>query len=105
MKGLAGLILSLFDLFEAEGRLLQENILITVQRAVIMAFGLLFGVAAVAFLVAAAFATLTMYLAVPVVLFLIAILCASICGAMIWWVKRGKVQIKKTIKEKKAAEV
>lgn len=55
MKGLAGLVLSLFDLCEAEGRLLQENVIATVRRSVILTLGLVFGAVALAFLVASAY--------------------------------------------------
>ena len=45
MKGLAELIISFFDLLEAEGQLLQRNVLRTLRMALLFALGLLFGAA------------------------------------------------------------
>lgn len=90
MKGLAGLLLSLFDLCEAEGRLLQESVVATVQRSVILTLGLAFGAAALAFLVASAYTVLRLYIAAPVALTIMAAICASIAGVMLWSVKRKK---------------
>ena len=53
MKGLAELIISFFDLLEAEGQLLRHNALRTLRTAMLLGVGLLFGAAALAFFVAA----------------------------------------------------
>ncbi len=103
MKGLAALLLSLFDLFEAEGRLLQENIIVTVQRCVILALGLIFGAAALAFLAAAAYALLAIYTPAPVACLLMALLCLCICGVMLWWVKQKKTLPKKKNQHQKTS--
>ena len=65
MKGLAELVVSLCDLCEAEGRLLQEGVLRTVRRTVTLTLGLLFGAAALALLLAALYALLTSFMPVP----------------------------------------
>ena len=75
MKGLAGLVLSLFDLCEAEGRLLQENV---------------FGAVALAFLVASAYTSLRLFIAAPIALAIMAVICACIAGVMLWSVKLKK---------------
>lgn len=90
MKGLAGLVLSLFDLCEAEGRLLQESVVTTVQRSVILTLGLVFGAAALAFLVASAYTSLRLFIAAPVALAIMAVICACIAGIMLWSVRRKK---------------
>ncbi len=45
MKGLAELIISFFDLLEAEGQLLRHNALRTLRTAMLLGLGLLFGAA------------------------------------------------------------
>ncbi|WP_300926841.1 hypothetical protein [uncultured Desulfovibrio sp.] len=70
MKGLAELVVSLCDLCEAEGRLLQEGVLRTVRRTVTLTLGLLFGAAALALLLAALYALLTSFMPVPAALLL-----------------------------------
>lgn len=90
MKGLAGLVISLFDLCEAEGRLLQESVIATVQRSVILTLGLIFGAAALAFLVASAYTSLRLFIAAPIALAIMAVICACIAGIMLWSVKRKK---------------
>lgn len=55
MKNLAGVILALFDLVEAEGRLLQVKMLHTVRSCLWFALGVIFAGAALAFFLAAAF--------------------------------------------------
>ena len=62
MKGLAELIISFFDLLEAEGQLLRHNALRTLRTAMLLGLGLLFGAAALAFFVAALYKALSIVL-------------------------------------------
>lgn len=78
MKGLAELVLSLCELCEAEGRLLQENVLRTLRRALLLSLGLIFGAAALAFLVAATYVTLSTLLPKQYALCLMAFVCTGI---------------------------
>lgn len=89
MKGLAELVVSLCDLCEAEGRLLQEGVLRTVRRTVTLTLGLLFGAAALALLLAALYALLTSLMPVPAALALLGLASAAIAVCLLWSA-RGK---------------
>ncbi len=52
MDGLTALVLSLCSLLEAEGNLLQENILRTLLRSLLLLTGVLFAIATLAFFMA-----------------------------------------------------
>lgn len=78
MKGLAELVVSLFDLCEAEGRLLQESILATARHVGLLFLGLLFGAAALALLLAALYALLNAFLSAEAVLGILGAACAVI---------------------------
>ena len=84
MKGLAELVVSLCDLCEAEGRLLEAGILRTVRRAGLLSLGLLFGAAALALLLAALYALLTALLPRPAALALLGCASAAIAGLLLW---------------------
>ncbi|MDE7371531.1 MAG: hypothetical protein K2N07_07310, partial [Desulfovibrio sp.] len=84
MKGLAELVVSLCDLCEAEGRLLEAGILRTVRRAGLLSLGLLFGAAALALLLAALYALLTSLLPTPAALGLLGGASAVIAGLLLW---------------------
>ncbi len=84
MKGLAELIISFFDLLEAEGQLLQRNVLRTLRMALLFALGLLFGAAALAFFVAALYNALSYVLNPAWVLCIMGVVCAGIAGGLLW---------------------
>lgn len=89
MKGLAELVVSLCDLCEAEGRLLEAGILRTVRRAALLSLGLLFGAAALALLLAALYALLTALLPRPAALALLGGASAGIAGILLWSARGG----------------
>lgn len=84
MKGLTELVISFFDLLEAEGQLLQRNVLRTLRMALLLALGLLFGAAALAFLVAALYNALSAILAPTWVLCIMGAVCTVIAGGLLW---------------------
>ena len=84
MKGLAELIISFFDLLEAEGQLLRHNALRTLRTAMLLGLGLLFGAAALAFFVAARDKALSIVLHPAWVLCIIGLVCAGIAGGLLW---------------------
>lgn len=89
MKGLAELVVSLCDLCEAEGRLLEAGILRTVRRAALLSLGLLFGAAALALLLAALYALLTSLLPTPAALALLGCASAAIAVLLLWGARGG----------------
>ncbi|WP_291439131.1 phage holin family protein [Desulfovibrio sp.] len=80
MNGLTEILIRFFDLLEAEGRQLQRNALRTVRMAVLLVLGLIFGAAAVAFLVAALYQALIVILHPAWVMCILALVCAGIAG-------------------------
>ncbi|MDE6734371.1 MAG: hypothetical protein K2J64_02760 [Desulfovibrio sp.] len=92
MKGLAELVVSLCDLCEAEGRLLEAGILRTVRRAGLLSLGLLFGAAALALLLGALYALLTSLLSTPAALGLLGGASAVIAALLLWGARGGTAQ-------------
>ncbi|ATD80150.1 MULTISPECIES: phage holin family protein [Desulfovibrio] len=90
MNGLTEVIIRFFDLLEAEGRQLQRNTLLTVRMAVLLVLGLIFGAAAVAFLVAALYQALTLILHPAWVMCILGLVCAGIAGGLLWWSRPRK---------------
>lgn len=84
MNGLTEIIIRFFDLLEAEGRQLQHHALLTVRMVVLLALGLLFGAAAVAFLVAALYQALIVILHPAWVMGILALACAGVAGGLLW---------------------
>ena len=68
MKKLAEVVLAFFDLAEAEGRLLQARVLVTVRSCLWFALGVVFAGAAIALFLASAFDWLLTVLPRPVAL-------------------------------------
>ena len=89
MKGLGELVVSLCDLCEAEGRLLEAGILRTVRRAALLSLGLLFGAAALALLLGALYAFLAALLPRPAALALLGCASAAIAGLFLWRARGG----------------
>ena len=92
MKGLAELVVSLCDLCEAEGRLLEAGILRTVRRVALLSLGLLFGAAALALLLAALYAFLTSLLPTPAALALLGGASAAVAALFLWSARGGAPQ-------------
>ncbi|WP_291358272.1 hypothetical protein [Desulfovibrio sp.] len=92
MKGLAELVVSLCDLCEAEGRLLEAGILRTVRRAGLLSLGLLFGAAALALLLGALYTLLTSLLPTPAALGLLGGASALIAALLLWGARGGAAQ-------------
>ncbi|MGE9985947.1 hypothetical protein [Desulfovibrio sp. SGI.169] len=90
MKDITELIISFLGLLEAEGRLLRRNILRTLRMALLFALGLLFGAAALAFLVAALYKALSHVLHPVWVLCIMGATCACIAGGLLWMSLPGK---------------
>lgn len=88
MRGLAAFVLRFFDLCEAEGRLLQENVLVTVRRCVFLSLGILFIAAAAAFFLGAAYFWLRLILPVPACLVIIGAACVCL-GVFLLLLTRG----------------
>lgn len=88
MKGFAGLVLSLCDLAEAEGRQLRKNIRATGAGCVLAGIGLLFIGAAFAFCVAALYKSLATLLPPAVVFLILALACAAIAAIILWSAKK-----------------
>ncbi len=60
------------------------------MRSVILTLGLVFGAVALAFLVASAYTSLRLFIAAPIALAIMAVICACIAGVMLWSVKLKK---------------
>lgn len=99
MKSVAELALSLCDLIEAEGRLLRVNIQRTGRGCGIMAIGLVFVAAALAFLTAAIYVWLADWLSRPAALLIMAGVCVLFAAILIWsanaWNKKPKQRAQK----------
>lgn len=87
MKNLAGVILGLCDILEAEGRLLQEQTLRTLRKSLFLITGMAFIAAALAFLVASGYSMLITFMARPLALALMGVLCAIIASIFLWLTK------------------
>lgn len=108
MRAFAELVISLCDLCEAEGRLLQESIFATVRRLGLLLLGLLFGAAALALLLAALYAFLSSFLSAQAVLASLGAACALIALFLLWLARcldtaaRGKTKTKNSCQAKNA---
>lgn len=88
MEKLAELIISLLNLAEAEGRLLQEGALRTTRRCIIMVIAMSFGAASLAFFIGALYVFLIIYLPLYIVLAILAGICGLICLGLLWSTRR-----------------
>lgn len=84
MKGLAGLVLSLCDLAEAEGRLLRDNIRRVGTGCALSFIAILFIGAALAFLVAAIYAAIANYTSGPLAWLIMCGVCFLISLLVFW---------------------
>ena len=100
MKGLAALVISLLDLLEAEGRVFRVNALRLARSLVLQTAALLFGVAGLALLVAAAYQELAAWLSPALALCALAGICFLIFFALYWssakWTAKGAKKASKS---------
>lgn len=102
MKGLSELILSLFDLAEAEGRVLKVNAIGATRSCALTLLGFLFGAAGLVFFLAAAYDLLIKILPRWLVLCAVGAGCL-VLAAIILWSARGwkkKKRMKEPIRKK-----
>jgi ABC-type antimicrobial peptide transport system permease subunit len=84
MKSISELIISVFDLAEAEGRLLKQNILETLAIGLLMVIVALLVLFALGFLLAAFYQFLAQYWLIPAALFSTSLLCLGLAGGVVW---------------------
>lgn len=78
MRGVTEFILSLFELLEAEGRLLRNNVGRTGAGCLIAGMGIFFIGGSLAFLVTAIYELLRVYVSAPMAFLLLAACCMAI---------------------------
>ena len=95
MEKLAEIIVSLFNLLEAEGRLLRANVLRSIRLAGVTAVGIGLLFTAAGFLVAALYSLLAIVMPVPAALALVGVGCL-IAAMLLLWIPKKKTLKKKT---------
>lgn len=88
MERLAETIISLFDLAEAEGRLIQQKILHTLVIMLVYIGAALLILVAIGFILAAIYHALVRYLDMVWVLLIMGSICLLISGIAIWRIRR-----------------
>lgn len=103
MNGLSALVLSLCSLIEAEGRLLQENVLRSFLRLLLLLAGVLFGVAAIAFFIAGIYSQLALFMPSALALACVGLISAFVSFIFFWssgqWGKRKAPSAEKSSPE------
>lgn len=84
MEGLTEAIISLFNLAEAEGRLLKKKVIQTAIIILMFIVSTLFVLAALGFLLAAIYQFLILYLEITWVLLIMGSICLIIFGITLW---------------------
>lgn len=84
MNSMAELVLSLCNLVEAEGRLLQKNTLAVFRSCILLLAAMIFGIAAIAFFIAAIYAVLNEILPTYLVLCIMGLACLAVAAAFYW---------------------
>lgn len=84
MRSLAEFILSLLQLFEAEGNLLRANVLRTARGCGLIVVGVVFVAVAIAFFVAAVYELLISIMPSSAVFALMGLICGAIALCLIW---------------------
>lgn len=87
MKALTDVIIGLFDLAEAEGRVLQSKVLQTTSRILLLMVATLFLIVAAGLFLTAIYQVLSLYLPQAGALFIVGTVCLLVAGAMIWFVR------------------
>ncbi len=84
MEGLTEAIISLFNLAEAEGRLLQKKVFQTAIIVLMLIVSTIFVLAALGFVLAAIYQFLIFYLEITWVLLIMGLICLLIFGIILW---------------------
>ncbi len=84
MERLTEVIIGLFDLAEAEGRLIQQKIILTIVVVLMYVVAVLFFVLAGGFLLVAVYYVLSLYFQKPVVFIIMGGVCVFLSGITIW---------------------
>ena len=87
MNALTDAIISLFELAEAEGRVLQSQVLQTTSRILLLIVAALFFSVAAGLLLTASYQVLSLYLPPAGALFIIGLMCLLVAGVLIWFVR------------------
>ena len=87
MKALTDVIIGLFDLAEAEGRLLQSKVLQTTSQILFLMIATLFLIIAAGLFLTASYQVLSLYLPQAGALFIVGTICLLLAGAMIWFMR------------------
>ena len=87
MKALTDVVISLFDLAEAEGRLLQSKVLQTTSQILFLMIATLFLIIAAGLFLTASYQVLSLYLPQAGALFIVGTICLLLAGAMIWFMR------------------
>lgn len=88
MQRLAETIISLLDLAEAEGRLIQQKIIHTLVIMLVYVGAALLILAAIGFLLAAIYHALALYLKTVWVFLIMGSICLLLSGIAIWHIRR-----------------
>ncbi|GJL73794.1 MAG: hypothetical protein NMNS01_29930 [Nitrosomonas sp.] len=88
MQRLAETIISLLDLAEAEGRLIQQKIIHTLVIMLVYVGAALLILAAIGFILAAIYHALALYLKTVWVFLIMGFICLLISGIAIWHIRR-----------------
>ncbi|MDE5832644.1 MAG: hypothetical protein K2H64_06620 [Desulfovibrio sp.] len=93
-KGLAEIVIGLLSLLEAEGLVFRVNALRLARAIVLQIIAFIFGAAALAFFVAAAYKWLATVVSPPLVFCALGAICAAVFFALFWssslWTKTKK---------------
>ena len=87
MKALTDVVISLFDLAEAEGRLLQSKVLQTTSQILYLMIATLFIIVAAGLFMTASYQVLSLYLSPAGALFIMGTVCLLVAGVMIWFAR------------------
>lgn len=87
MKAITETIISLFDLVEAEGRLLRQKTLKTTTIALLMVVAAGLFLSSLILLMAAFYNFLIQFWSIPTVLLVTAILGLVLAGGLVWYVQ------------------
>lgn len=88
MKAIAEVVISLFDLVEAEGRLLRQKTLKTIAISLLMAVAAVLFLTSLVLLMAALYNFLLAYWSLPTVLLVTASAGLVLTGGVVWYVQR-----------------
>jgi hypothetical protein len=88
VQRLAETIISLLDLAEAEGRLIQQKIIHTLVIMLVYVGAALLILAAIGFILAAIYHALALYLKTVWVFLIMGFICLLISGIAIWYIRR-----------------